>query len=112
MSDLEARADRVRAVTEANFGKVISRDGDVMTIEVPADIAPGLATIWGMGRFVAIFIGQTTRPAPRRIITMQDRVVACDDLPVTTAFYRYRIDLEPRPAGQPAPLPGEITRMR
>jgi hypothetical protein len=39
MIDLEARAGRVRAVVEGNFGKVIGREGNVMQIELPADIA-------------------------------------------------------------------------
>lgn len=40
--DLDARADRVRAVVEGNFGSVIGREGDVMTIAVPADVSIGL----------------------------------------------------------------------
>ena len=37
-----------------------------MQIEVPADIAAGLATIWGEGRYLACYAGQTTRLAPLR----------------------------------------------
>jgi hypothetical protein len=43
MTDLEARADRVRAVVEGNHGKVLGRHGNTMRIEIPADIAPELS---------------------------------------------------------------------
>ena len=36
MTDLDARAARVTAITEANFGKVHSREGEIMIVEVPA----------------------------------------------------------------------------
>ena len=49
MTDLDARADLVTAIAVGNFGKVISCDGNVKTIEVPADVAIGLAALWGMG---------------------------------------------------------------
>ena len=38
MTDLEARAERVRAIAEGNHGRVIARDVNSMMIEVPAEI--------------------------------------------------------------------------
>ena len=43
MTDLESPAERAKEITEANFGTVIARDGDIMTIEVPVDVAIELA---------------------------------------------------------------------
>jgi hypothetical protein len=45
MTDIEARADRVRAIAEVNFGRVIDRNGNAMTFDT-ADPAPGMAGIW------------------------------------------------------------------
>jgi hypothetical protein len=39
MSDVEARADRVRAIAECVGGKVLDRNGDAVRIEIPADTA-------------------------------------------------------------------------
>lgn len=96
MSDLKERADRVRAIVEANHGKVIDRTGDIVTVEVPADVAPGMWAIWGMARFNPIFDSQDTRLAPRRITNMHGHTIVCDNDMVTTAFYRYTVDLRPR----------------
>jgi hypothetical protein len=38
MSKLDARADRVRIIAHTLFGTVLSRDGHLMTVEVPADL--------------------------------------------------------------------------
>jgi hypothetical protein len=59
-ADLAARADRVKAIVEAVHGKVIKRTSTTMLIQIPADIAPGMATIWGEGGFSAIYSGQTS----------------------------------------------------
>jgi hypothetical protein len=37
--DLDARAERVRAVVEGNLGKAIDCDGNTIEIEIPADVA-------------------------------------------------------------------------
>jgi hypothetical protein len=91
----EARAERVRAIAEdVAHGKVLSREGERMTFEVPADMAPGLASLWGQSSLVPIFIGQDVRLAPRRVVNSHGVIVVCDDAPaVTTAFYKYRVDL-------------------
>jgi hypothetical protein len=68
--DLSARAARVRAIVEAVGGKVIKRTHNNMMIEIPADIAVGLAAIWGEGGFSAIYSGQTTGLVPRRVVNM------------------------------------------
>jgi hypothetical protein len=39
MTDLDARADRVRAIVESNFGRIIDCDGTTMKVEVPADVS-------------------------------------------------------------------------
>ena len=90
MTDTDDRADRVRTVTESNHGRVVSREGDAMMIEVPADIAPALGRLWGEGRYALQFTGQITRLAPRRVADISGQVIVCDGDMVTTAFYRYR----------------------
>lgn len=105
MNDIAARADRVRAVVEGNHGKVTNHNGDVIEFEVPADIATGLYALWGMGGFLPMFIGQSARLAPRRVLDREGRTVVCDDS-ITMAFYRYRINLtEQAGTGLEAPLP-------
>ena len=43
---------------------------------------------------VPIFIGQDVQLAPRRVVNSHGVIVVCDDAPaVTTAFYKYRVDL-------------------
>ena len=49
-----------------NHGRVIGHDGDVVEkIEVPADVAIGLAAIWGEAGIVPAFMGCDTRPRRR-----------------------------------------------
>jgi hypothetical protein len=36
------RAERVKALVEANFGKVLFRTGDKVVVEIPADVSPGM----------------------------------------------------------------------
>ena len=109
-AELKDRADRVKAIVERNFGRILSRDGDVMRIETPADLAPGLAGTFGLGGFVPIFMGQSIRQAPRRVTDMQGNTIVCDNDMLTTAFYRYDIDLRPRDTAKPAPTAADITR--
>jgi hypothetical protein len=54
-ADLSARAERVKAIVQANHGKVIDRTGNIMMVEIPADIAPCMASLWGMGGFAPQF---------------------------------------------------------
>jgi hypothetical protein len=53
-ADLEARADRVRAIAEAVHGKVIGRSRNVVTVEIPADMTSGAITLFGTSGFSAI----------------------------------------------------------
>src|SRR5262245_17158725 len=92
MTDLVARAARVRLVVQGHHGRVLHRDGDVMTIEVPADVSPGLARIWGEGGFSCIFAGRRRRISHCRVIDMNGHTIVRHQL-VTTTFYRYTIDL-------------------
>jgi hypothetical protein len=57
------RGDRVSAVVDGNFGRVIGREG-VMMVEVPADVAIGLHAIWGQGEFLPIFTGADNAASP------------------------------------------------
>ncbi len=94
MNDLDVRADRVRSIVEGNFGKIIKRVDNIMEIELPADIAIGLAAVWGMAGFIPAYKGQTTESAPRRVTDMNGDVIVCENDPVRTAYYRYWIDLD------------------
>ena len=40
VADLDARADRVKAIAESVQGKVLGRSGNIMTVEIPAITAP------------------------------------------------------------------------
>jgi hypothetical protein len=90
--DLNIRVECVRAIAEGNSGRVISREDNVMTIEIPADAAPGLASVWGEGGFSVVFIGQRRRLSHCRIIDMTGRTIVRHQA-VVTAFYRYSVDL-------------------
>ncbi|MGC2779992.1 MAG: hypothetical protein WA418_30570 [Bradyrhizobium sp.] len=91
MSDLAAR---LRLVVEANHGSVISDHGNIWRVEVPADVAPGLAGV--LAGFRAQFVGQTTRDAPRRVTNWQTgEVIVCHGDNVTTAYLAYEVDLAP-----------------
>jgi hypothetical protein len=74
-------------------GKVINRTGNILTVTVRADAAPGLMNLWAGGGFVPIFKSMDTRLAPRRITNMQGQTVVCEGDMVTTAFMRYDVDL-------------------
>lgn len=78
MTDIEARANRVRAVAESVGGKVLDRNGDAMRIEIPADVAPGLMMLWGEGGFIPIFRHQEFRSGT-----------------VSMAYYVYDVGLQP-----------------
>jgi len=53
LADLDARANRVRQVAELSHGKVVSEGDNVVVVEIPADIAVGLARLWGERRLPA-----------------------------------------------------------
>jgi hypothetical protein len=91
-ADLTARADRVRQIVASVGGNVLAHNGDAMRIEVPADNAPGLMALWGMGGFIPIYREQQFRCG------IESR-----------AFYIYDVALEPNAAGTPAPGPAAIT---
>jgi hypothetical protein len=110
MINLDTRAERVRQITEGNHGKVLGREGDVMTIEVPADVAIGLNAVWGMGKFSTQFLGCETRLAPRRVFDADHHTVVCHGDMVTTSFYKFHVYLTASPAQNTsaAPTPAEI----
>jgi hypothetical protein len=89
---INARAQRVTDIVNANHGNILSSDGNIMMIEVPADIAPGLGAIWGEGGFSRIFAGQRRRISHCRVIDMNGYTIVRHQM-VATAFYRYTIDL-------------------
>jgi hypothetical protein len=75
---LGARGARVRDIAEGNFGAVISRDGDIMHCEVPADVSIGLNAVWGQIGVIVRVVGQSTRLSERRIIAMNGATVVCN----------------------------------
>jgi hypothetical protein len=106
------RADRVRQIAESLFGRVHSsgtlefieedrrgiphdRSVDFVDVEIPADLAGAAAGMLGMGGFTAYITGQDARMAPRRITGMQGQTIVCED-EALTAFYSYRVELQPR----------------
>jgi hypothetical protein len=105
------REARVRQITEGNFGRVVGRTGNIMTVEIPADVSIGLYPIWGEAGLTPIFIGQETRLAVRRVPGVGGVVVVCDDM-VTTAFYRFEINLDATARPYEPPTPETITRQR
>jgi len=58
LADFATPADRVLAIRSPGYGRVIGRNGDVITVEVTADTAPRLAVLWGDGGFSTIVVGQ------------------------------------------------------
>ena len=93
MTDLDARAQQIKAAVEGHQGTIIKRDGEHLTFEVPADVAPGLAAVWGQSGILPIFQGQRTRLAACRVTDAIGNVIVCPDIRVTTAFFRYNVDL-------------------
>jgi hypothetical protein len=111
VTDLDARADRVRQIAESLFGKVLSRDGDTMRVEIPADMSGAAASMFGQGGFSACIVGQDARMKTRRLMDMDKRTVidhAAQDL---MAFYTFKVSLAPHHE-QPSPQPtvANITR--
>ncbi|MGJ4888993.1 hypothetical protein ACQR1Y_12405 [Bradyrhizobium sp. HKCCYLRH3099] len=89
----EERAEQVRRIAELAHGRVVARNDDVMTIEVPADVSIGLHRLWGQGGFAVQFRGQTTRAAPRRVTNTNGQTIVCEGDLVTTAFYTLDVQL-------------------
>jgi hypothetical protein len=54
VTDLESRADRIQ-IAEGNFGCVLVRNNDIMIVEIPAGLAPGVQ--WGVAGFIPVFTG-------------------------------------------------------
>jgi hypothetical protein len=102
MTDLDAHAQRVTYIATANHGQVLGRVGDVVTLEIPADVSIGLAAVWGQAGFVPIFVGKRTRLSHCRVIDMNGHTIVRHQM-VTTAFYRYTVDLsiDTRTGGNP-----------
>jgi hypothetical protein len=72
MTDLDARADRVRMICHTLFGKVLDRDGHLLTIEIPADLLGAALGMLSAGGFaMPDGVGaQSARMSPRRITTI------------------------------------------
>jgi hypothetical protein len=97
MTDLSARADRVRQIAESLFGKLLSIDDDVAEAEVPADLSGAFSVSLGASGFSGFIIGQDCRQAPKRVVTMDYRTIVTDQM-ATMAFYRFRVELQDRHA--------------
>jgi hypothetical protein len=52
-TDLEARADRIRAIAECVGGEALGRDGDMVRVEIPADLSHGPGAALGRRRLRA-----------------------------------------------------------
>jgi hypothetical protein len=105
LTDLDARAARVAEIAKSLFGKALDRevvhieelvddevherDIDVMFCEIPADMAGAAASMFGTGGFSAVIVGQSTRLAPRRVVTMQNQTIVCPEMD-TMAFYKFK----------------------
>jgi hypothetical protein len=88
MTDLTARADRVRQIATALYGKILDRrvehieelvddeiqerDIDVMVIEVPADLLGAAMSMLGQGGFTFNIGKQSTRMAPHAVAVEQN----------------------------------------
>jgi hypothetical protein len=110
--EIELRAERLRAVVEGAHGRVVSRKRATVTFELPADVSGGTLGMLTMSGLRPVHIGQTTRFAPRRIISPSgDPMIVCHGDDVTTAFYCYSVNLRGAvQAPKPALTPAEITR--
>jgi hypothetical protein len=98
MSDVNARADRVRTIVEAVYGRVIGRSRNVMQVEIPADLISSAVTLFGMGGFSATIGKQSTRLAERRVVDTNGNTIVCPGDLVTMAFFTYTVDLRPHSA--------------
>jgi hypothetical protein len=96
LSDLDARADRVRQIAESLFGKVLSHDGDTLRVEVPADLSMSFCPMISASGPPPIYIGQRTGIAERRVTDASGRIIPCPGDMVTTCYYVYEIALAPR----------------
>jgi hypothetical protein len=87
MTDTE-KADHAEQIAAGNFGRVAERSSDAITIELPADIAPGIS--WGELR--PIWIGSRQTYAPQRVPTMGGAFVTTAGEQLVT-MYKYKITL-------------------
>ena len=66
MADISARAERVRAIVETHGAKVSLRHiCDIVRVDVPADVAPGLAMLWNRPAEISVS-GIPVRKSPAR----------------------------------------------
>jgi hypothetical protein len=106
-AEIAARAERVRAVVEGAHGRVTAQRRNHMEFELPADVSGSTLPMLTMSGLRPVHRDQTTRLAPRRVTDLQGSIVLCDNDLVTTAFYRYSVDLRPGSAVSPsAAAPG------
>jgi hypothetical protein len=91
------RVERLRAIVKSLYGSVLDRDGDTAWCEIPADLSGAFGAMCTMSGFFPPSIkGQTTRPAPVRVIDTNGHTIVCDKEPWRTmAYYRYAVDLRP-----------------
>jgi hypothetical protein len=104
---MRREVERVASLVEGNFGKVIERVGDTMTIEIPSDI-----TLPWAGEYLPIYTGMRSGLAERRVVGISGAYVVCPGDMVTMSFARFEIDLRRRPndSAKAAPSAADITR--
>jgi hypothetical protein len=96
MADLDERERRVRQIAESLFGSLLSRDRDVMVIEVPADLLGGALGLLGQGGFGFNIGKQSTRMTTKRVTGLSGQIVVCEGHEELMAFYQVSVDLTPR----------------
>ena len=96
MSNLDARADRVRIIAHTLHGSVQGRDGDKMIIEVPADLLGGALGLLGQGGFSATIGKQSTGMTTKRVIGRSGEIIVCEGHEELMAFFAINIDLHDR----------------
>jgi hypothetical protein len=98
MTNLSERERRVTIICNTLFGSVISRDGDTMVIQVPADMIGAAGRMLGMGGFTWNFGKQSTRMTTKRITGNQGQTIVCDGFEELMALYQINVNLTPRDA--------------
>jgi hypothetical protein len=98
MTDLDARADRVRQIAHTLYGRVLDRNRNKMVIEVPADLLGAAMNMLSMGGFgMPDGVGkQTSRMATKRITGMSGQIVVCQGHEELMAFFSINVSLKTR----------------
>jgi hypothetical protein len=98
MTDLDARADRLKEIAASLYGSLLSVDHDIAEIEIPADLSSACASMLGASGFSGYIVSQDCRQAPRRIADQDGRMFVVADQMATQAFYVFRVELPDRHA--------------